>query len=168
MTLGLICLVKGSFESYCRHHKLWLTDEMKMSSPIFQKFLLHDMDIRIATVHQMIPLCWRNEINQSEFWSRAVKKIIWCRAILFAADKLFDAEQFYLQQRNLIWCRAILFAAERCYLPQMHFIWCSTVLFDAEKHYSQQETLFIFPAFWVTVSKSWASNLWCAVVIILL
>ena len=118
MTLGLICLVKGSFESYCRHHKLWLTDEMKMSSPIFQKFLLHDMDIRIATALQMIPLCWRNEINQSEFWSRAV-------------EKNYLMQSNFICSRQTFWCRAILFAADALYLMQHSFIWCRETLFAA-------------------------------------
>ena len=81
-----------------------------------------------------------NEIDLSEFWSGAEKLYLMQSNFICSRETLFDAEQFYLQQRNV-------FDAERYYAPQINFI-C-----DAEKHYSQQETLFIFLAFWATVVR---------------
>ena len=78
--------------------------------------------------------------NQN-FEAEQQRKIIWCRAILFAADKLFDAEQFYLQQRNLIWCRAILFAAEKLYSMQSDIICRKCTLSDAAQFYLMQRNI---------------------------
>ena len=64
---------------------------------------------------------------------------IWCR------ETLFDAEKFYLWQRNF-------FDAEQFYSTHINLIWCSAILFDTGKLYSQQDSLFSFPAFWATVA----------------
>ena len=76
--------------------------------------------------------CASNDTSLLEKWNQPIR--IWKQS---SKKKLFDAEQFYLQQRNslmqsnFICSRAIVFAADALYLMQHSFIWCRETLFAA-------------------------------------